>query len=78
LPSAKHHALTATTDLFQQFVIAQFSQYSTKRSLVVRCCFGATVGASRPRSQTKATREDNLGSRLLVRQGFPRRTLGKV
>jgi len=26
LPCAKHHALTTTTDLFQQFIIAQFSQ----------------------------------------------------
>src|SRR5207237_6865356 len=27
LPGAKYHAPTATTDLFQQFVVAQFSQH---------------------------------------------------
>src|SRR5438552_14886350 len=27
LPGPKYHALTATTDLFQQFVVAQFSQH---------------------------------------------------
>ena len=44
LPGAKHHALTAATDLFQQFVIAELSQQlSGARGFVVRRSFSSAA-----------------------------------